>query len=58
MYKFPPGYTKRIMIGIGAGAVCAVLLGVTIYGGRPTAQEEANRSARSLEALYNKLHKK
>ena len=58
MYKFPPGFTKRIMIGIGVGAVCAVLLGATIYGGRPTAQEEANRSAKALGDLYNKVHKK
>ena len=58
MHNFPPGYTKRIAIGVGVAAVCAVLFGAMVMGGRPTAQEEANRITSGWGALYNKVHKK
>ena len=58
MHQFPPGFNKRIIIGVGVAAVCAVLFGAMVLGGRPTAQEEANRSAKALGDLYNKVHKK
>jgi hypothetical protein len=53
MHQFPPGFTRKIAIGVGFAAVCAVLFFAMGYGGRPTAQEEANRATKELEKLYN-----
>ena len=58
MHKFPPGYLKKIGIGAAAVAVALVLILAMGFGGRPTAQEEANRGAQKLNDLYNKVHKK
>ena len=57
MHKFPPGYLKKIGIGAAAVGAALVLILATGFGGRPTAQEEANRGAQKLNDLYNKIHK-
>ncbi len=58
MNSFPPGFLRRIGIAAGIAGVCAIIFGAMAFGGRPTAQEEANRSAQKLQRLYDKVHKK
>ena len=57
MHKFPAGHLKKIGIGAAAVGAALVLILAPGFGGRPTAQEEANRGAQKLNDLYNTIHK-
>lgn len=58
MHQFPPGYLRRIGIGAAAAAAVLVIFLAMSFGGRPTAQEEANQTTARLKALWEKVHKR
>ncbi|MBK9080321.1 MAG: hypothetical protein IPL91_15080 [Hyphomicrobium sp.] len=56
MQVFPPGFMRHIAAWIGVAAVVLIVIAAMAFGGRPTAQQEANRQAERLSKLYDKLH--
>ncbi|MBK9080323.1 MAG: hypothetical protein IPL91_15090 [Hyphomicrobium sp.] len=49
MHRFPPGFIARIAIVAGCVTVCAMLIGATFLGGRPSLREEQQRTLDSLK---------
>jgi hypothetical protein len=49
MQPFPPGFIKRIAIFAGCVILCALLIGVTAFGGRPSLREEQQRALDNLK---------
>lgn len=56
MQDFPPGFVRRIAVWSGIAVLVLIGIGAMAFGGRPTAQQEANRQAERLSKLYDKLH--
>ena len=57
MHKFPPGFTRRLAIGGAIALVAVIIFGAVIFGGRPTARDEANRSAQEIGRLIDAANK-
>ena len=47
---------RRIAVWSGIAVLVLIVIGAMAFGGRPTAQQEANRQAERLSKLYDKLH--